>query len=383
MKQFAFIDEYGNYGFDFSKSDVSRYFIIIAILVKEENLVTLEEELEGIRKFYFQTGEIKSSKVRINSKRRELIINKIKGLPFNLYGYIIDKKEIYDNSSLKHKKIFFKHLNNLLYKDLIKAFQSIEIYADEHGTKEFMDEFKKYILKKNQPNLFEEPYIDFKNSKSNVCLQLADFIAGTVGMEYENKTITSGESISFLYPLKNKIININIWPPKFTNLTYDYSTLKQNQEFNEIITKQAINSIVKYIEDHEEIEEEIEGIRVQFLKILLTNFFLEPYSYILTNEILEILNRSDSKRINQQQFRNNVVAKIRDSGVIIASSTKGYKIPVTEKDLLDYANVTNTQIIPMIDRIARCRSLILLATNNELDILEREEFTKLKNIILR
>lgn len=71
----AFVDECGNFGFNFetktsSKTDgPSLYYIVCAVVVKNENISSLESETEEIRKNNgFQTGEMKSSKIGKNHK---------------------------------------------------------------------------------------------------------------------------------------------------------------------------------------------------------------------------------------------------------------------------------------------------------------------------
>lgn len=79
-------------------------------------------------------------------------------------------------------------------------------------------------------------------------------------------------------------------------------------------------------------------------------------------------------------FRSKVVAKLRDKGILISSSNKGYKLPSSSKDLYEFVNHSNSYIQPMIERLIKCRNRIKLATKNELDILDHEEF-KYLNVI--
>ncbi len=60
-RTYAFIDECGGYGFDFSKQSTSNLFIVAAIIVKEANLAQLETEVDLIRKQEFNGSEIKSN----------------------------------------------------------------------------------------------------------------------------------------------------------------------------------------------------------------------------------------------------------------------------------------------------------------------------------
>lgn len=79
-------------------------------------------------------------------------------------------------------------------------------------------------------------------------------------------------------------------------------------------------------------------------------------------------------------FRSKIIAKLRDNGVILASSNKGYKLPSSSKDLYDFVNHSNSYIQPMIDRLLKCRNQIKLATKNKLDIFDHEEFKYLNEI---
>lgn len=55
----AYIDEFGAYGFDFEKQGCSSHFIVAAILVKNEDIESLTNATEEIRKRFFQKGEMK------------------------------------------------------------------------------------------------------------------------------------------------------------------------------------------------------------------------------------------------------------------------------------------------------------------------------------
>lgn len=57
---------------------------------------------------------MKSSKIRNNHKRRSLILNELKDLPFNIFAYVIDKRKIRDDGGIRYKKSFFKFLNKII-----------------------------------------------------------------------------------------------------------------------------------------------------------------------------------------------------------------------------------------------------------------------------
>jgi hypothetical protein len=102
---YAFTDESGNHGFDFDKHDVSTHFIVTAIIVEEDKIIEVEEEIEAIRKKYFQTGEMKSKSVGRDNKRRGIILSQLIKSDFKVFSVIY---------STQHKTLF------LLYSQCFK-----------------------------------------------------------------------------------------------------------------------------------------------------------------------------------------------------------------------------------------------------------------------
>lgn len=83
-RMYAFTDEYGAFGYDLDNPNVSTHFIITAVIVRESDLETYTAGAEAIRKKYFQTGEIKSSKLGPEKHhRRMLILQDISALPMH------------------------------------------------------------------------------------------------------------------------------------------------------------------------------------------------------------------------------------------------------------------------------------------------------------
>ncbi|MBT2700344.1 DUF3800 domain-containing protein [Bacillus sp. ISL-40] len=376
--QFAFIDESGDYSFDFENKDVSTHFIIVSILAKESNKELLEQEVEKVRQKYFQTDEMHTDKIN-NPHLRIQLLNELKDLPFNIYAYVVDKRKIREDSGITFEKTFIKFMNRLIYDDLNRTFDQLDLVLVEQGTKEFMTEFKTYIAEKSVPDLFNYSIFGFNHSKSELLLQLANFIAGTIAKGYD-QTQYSEHYPLFHKIIKKKIIAINLWPQSYKNYLHDYISRNQDSQFDEVIFKQSVNLTLQYLENKKS-EDADEKIRIDLLKFLLFNLRENPNEYVYTQEILDNLNAIRVNKINHHYFRSNIVSKLRDSGLLIASSNKGYKLPVCLTDLYDFVNLSSLTIHPMIQRISKCRNQVLLATNNEIDILENNEYEYLKKII--
>ena len=141
---YAFTDEYGAFGWDINNSDVSTHFIITAIIVEETNVDQYRKCVEQIRKNHFQAGEMKSSKVSRNHERRKRILTDLSPLPFSIFSVCIDKKNCLENMNskgLQYKKVFYKFMNNIVHKELRRAFKKVTIIADEIGSNEYMQSF--------------------------------------------------------------------------------------------------------------------------------------------------------------------------------------------------------------------------------------------------
>ena len=64
----------------------------------------------------------------------------------------------------------------------------------------------------------------------------------------------------------------------------------------------------------------------------------------------------------------------------VISSAQGYKIPTTKKDLIDYFDHNKSILLPMLYRMKKCRDLIQLGTNDNIDLLEEVGFETVKKL---
>jgi len=376
MKQvIAFADEFGNNSFKFSTE--SSHFIVASIIVNYEDLEEFYAEAEKIRSKYFQKGEIKSSKIKDNHKRRLLVLRDIVKLKFNIYSVVVDKSQLY-GEGFKYKKSFYKYLNGILYKELYKTFPKLELKVDEYGGNEFMLEFKEYVRQNHIRTLFEGSEFFVNESDKELGVQVADLIAGTLGYIYD-KHKKSEYSDTFLNILSDRIISINHFP-KLYKLNEYYEDNNTDILYDQEITELSLRSIFDYL-DRESSETQQKQDAINFLKVLVRYHESNHYkNYTTAQEFIQHLNVNRESKLSKEQFVN-MVGGLRDMGILIGSSREGYKIPTNHHEIKKYVQHGNSIVIPLLRRISVCRSAILLATNNSLDILDDPEFETLKQII--
>lgn len=103
--------------------------------------------------------------------------------------------------------------------------------------------------------------------------------------------------------------------------------------------------------------------------------------YISTQELQNDLERKGFERLSTQSFRNRIIAKLRDHGVIIASSNKGYKLPSKKSEVEDFIKKTQGIIEPMLHRLKLCYNAIRLGSNGTIFMLDEPEYSTLKKLI--
>lgn len=373
--KYAFMDEYGDSGLNFDNQGTSTLFIVTAIIVEENYLEKLEAGVEAVRAKHFGLGEIKSSNVGSNHERRKRILADINKIDFSFFAVVVDKRKILKDSGLIFKKSFYKFLNNLLHTELRKAYPDLCMISDQHGTKEFMDSFRKYVVDNANQNLFNFYDFGFNDSKSSIIIQLADFVSGCLSYIYDEKK-RSQAARAYNQLLSTKKIRIEFWPPDYASYVIHAQT--DSGEFNQIIAQTALRLANEFIKKNEYRDDKVINEQVLTLKYLRFKF-IDSYNqeYIPTHELLTHLNQYKGSKLNAHYLRTKIIAKLRDEGIIIASSKQGYKLPVREAEIYDFTDHASTVVIPMLHRLKKCRDIIKLATDGKLDILGRPEYKNL------
>ncbi|GAB3987887.1 hypothetical protein GCM10028807_09480 [Spirosoma daeguense] len=374
----AFLDEWGNNGLDFTKRQVSTHFIIAALTLPKDKLPEAEEKIEAVRKRFFQNGPIKSSKVGDDAKRRKLILAALLDSPFQIFALVVDKRQL-TGEGLRYKGSFYKFLHGLADRELYKTFPNLELIADTHGSETFMDGFIRYVQDQHIPNLFNQSSFGFVNDKGSVLVQAADFVAGTLARCYD-ETVISDQRQGFIELLRPKLLALKYWPDVFAPSLV--KTSLNQEQYHPVLADLGVNLAQEFVHrkltsrSHQEIDQ------LTCLTYLLFHFrHIDPTRYISSRELIKHVEDRRGVAISLHYFQTRVIAPLRDAGVLIASSSKGYKLPASERDLFDFVNHSNTIIQPLLSRINKCRDQIRLATDGAIDILERSEYDSLRRMI--
>ena len=367
----AYIDESGSYGFSFDKEGTQRYYIICAVVVRTKELTSVENSFDEICCNYgFSKSEMKSSTISKNHKKRLRILSEILPLDFTAILLIADKKTFYEPSPLKdYKESFVKYLHQRLYESMYAVYPKLEIVEDNYGTEAFQTGFRKYV-EEHRPrrNLFDEYDFRFVDSSSSRLTQLADFIAGSIAQELEESTKNN-----YLQILKSKIVSTTWFPNQ--NRPYFANSDSPIDKYDKQIFELSSDLAQRYINDNAKSEDDDTRLKVATLRhLLFVVSNIDARRYVPAKELIRILTEYVDHKIVPNYFYRRVIATLRDDGLILASCSKGYKIPISYHDIIDYANSTANIVGPMLNRLGHCRSLILRHTDGKLDILDNQAF---------
>lgn len=380
-KVYAFTDESGSFGWDLENKSTSTHFIITAIIVKESDVDKVRTAVAEIQNRYFPKGEIKSSKIGKKHARRKRILEDTLDIPYKIFAIVVDKESLKDSRGLQFKKPFYKFMNNIVHKELRAAFKNLVVVADEIGGSDYMQSFCKYVEEHSEiPNLYGDSEFSFQNSKSEVIVQLADLISGTLSFLYDEHK-KSADVPDYLSILNDKIIRIERYPKTYAD--YDLDKCALASEYDKDIAEICLHQAVNFINEHKDDDDELRQAQLIVLKYLLFRFMNnDTRNYISTKELNGQLTWKYGK-VGERKFRKEIIGGLRDAGVIISGShnKKGYKIPSKKSDVEDFLNHNVSIILPMLGRLKKCRDKIMLGTNGEVDLYQADAYKELKAFI--
>jgi hypothetical protein len=377
-KVYAFIDEYGNSALSLDKEGTSSFYIIVAIIIDEKQKEILDDKLKDIQKKYFGESEIKSSRLGKIDEKRIKILSAVADFSFSWMALVVDKSQIDDSSGLKFKRSFYKYLTRQFYYHVgLDKINNLHVFADKIGTDDFMAGYKTYLT--NHLSLFEQkPAFDFMDSKDSVHIQLADLIAGTLARIYDPK-LKSENSIQFYKLLSRQMISIHGWPLRFSKfqraLLQQPQNLRDDSKWDDQIERMVLIKVRQYEMQYSDSEEELNQMRIVVLRYLLfySGINDNPQKRYIVADILRqrLVKEGFVEAEDMNRFYTKIIAPLRDAGIIIAGSSKGYKLAICYKDICEYLNHDTNLILPMMNRLQIARSVVKHATTSQLDILNK------------
>ena len=373
--QWAFIDEAGDPHLGLHKKSVSSFYVVCAVLVDENAKDAIAAKVDQVRSKFCGKGELKSSNIGGNLARRKDVLNALVATGIKFCAFVVDKNDIDATSGLQYKKTFIKYLHGRLYKRLYRAFASLHVVADEHGSPDFMDGFRKYMEERYQKELFDHADCRFADSATEPLVQAADIIAGSLLRVY-----SGSDPDDVLALLSGSAIIIERWPPNIKRPDV-LGEIEDKERYDHLVAQQGIMLARDFFATNAGSDDPRIEVQVETLRYLLFRYEVDPAQYVYTDEIIRHLNKHTPEPITHQTFRAQVVGKLRSQGVIIASSNKGYKIPNTAQNMDSFVSLVSGVVIPYLKRLSMARQQLLLASKGSYDAVDAQKYTELSECL--
>lgn len=373
----SFLDEFGNASLEFAKPGTSTHFLIAALTLPTDKRNEAETRVEAVRKQFFGNGPIKSASVGTDHRRRKQILTALLAAPFQVFALVVDKREL-TGEGLRYKGSFYKFLHGQVDSELFRIFSNLELMASQRGSQEFMAGFVNYVKQHHIPNLFNQASFGFVNADDSILIQAAHFVVDTLARCYD-ETVMADEANrrEFTKLMAPKLVKLKYWPERFAPATVDARF--DESQYNPMLADLGLRLAGDFIQRNANSRVPVVTDQVACLNYLAFHFrHVNPTRYVSSRELIYNLSERRNNTPSLHYFQTHVIAPLRDAGVLIASSSKGYKLPASEGDLYDFVNHSNSIIQPLLARISKCREQVRLATNGAIDILDRPEYDKLR-----
>jgi hypothetical protein len=376
----AFIDAFGTPSLHVEKDGVTTFFIVAAVLVDGDRTPALRAAVDAVRAAHFGPGPMKSKKC--DDARRMKVLRALLPLDFKFVAVAVDKSRILPGGGLAYSEPFVKFIHRQLLDRLFAATPDLQVIADRYGDGDFMDGFKRYVLEdsrgRGQGDLFRRATFNFAESTKEPLIQLADFIAGSLSRIYDPKKQSPARSdIHDL--LRGKALFVVDWPKRFRA---PLCPLVGGSPHDDLVRRFCADRAGDFLVEHGDSEDPEILAQVEALGFLQFTFeAISETEWVPMDRLREALEGIGLTFNSKHQLYSKVIAKLRDGGVIVASSPRGYKLPAGVADVLQFVERADTIVVPMLNRLQNARDALSLATGGALDIVADERFAGLREAL--
>lgn len=351
----VFIDESGDLNLE-----TLGYYVACAVLVRSDQVESMSQAITAISNSQCNGAPLKSSRTGKNSRARSEILSEISKLPVKVFAVAVNKQEIDKSSGMKWRRSMYKFIQRILFKRIYQTNASVDISIDQFGKSDFMSSFQSYIDNHFEPTIFTESKLQYSSPDECVSIQAADFLAGSIRRYLEGKDDTQILSI-----VSNIILGLQIWPSSNSPI----NGFGDESELDNLIRTHCLKSAKTFLSETEDI------LLKSVCELLIHERTIGKDDFMYCDAMLKRLQDNgivDSNK-NKNWFMQQVIAPLRDSGVLIAACEDGYKIPNSREDVERFVRFVEMKTGPYLNRLSIMRESILLGTGMKYDLIKDSE----------
>lgn len=373
---YIFVDEYGTPSLQIEKEGTTTYFIYAAIVIPASELNIARALHQELLKTDFPSGYIKSSHIKNNDNgyvKAITALTKIKSLKHYVIALIVDKSRINIESGLSRKRVFIKYFQRLLSKSFLSSYDEIRIVVDKTGDAEFTDSLKRYMGKRAgiETTLFSNnSFSTADDITEEPLIQFADLYAGVLGRYYCGKyNNTQAKTVHEIIKTK---LSVEWFPEDSMSLFAAENGF--DDTFDNSLLKLSIETAKKYCDENEQNDK----VGCELIRYLIQETKRNPKRHISSKEIKEYLT------IRKFEIGDPIVkiSELRDHGVIIISpiGKKGYKFPTNEKEIAEFFDRLQSNVIPQLRRCHIINDVLAKKSYGKYNVLKDGKYDKLNQL---
>lgn len=355
-----------------------QFFVITATVLSEDDAGKAQQWAKKLANASgFPNGSLKSSRIGSSTSRRLEVLRAIVGeferSRYRAISLRVDKSLLY-GPGLRVKRTAFKYLHKTLSKVLFETLPHLTLVLDRYGTSEYQRSFQDYLMREFASILWDQRSVRHAQDDGECALvAISDFIAGTLRRRRMGEDADRAEEID---ELVRRLGDLRDWP----------SPLAHQESGSDVKRDACIRNTSSRLAEHvlQSLDLDNSPQRQQYyvLRRLLAGPDLGVASddWIHAEELIDHLMSYGYDRIPDSKLRRTLIAKLRDRGVAIVSSARGYKLATSEKDVRLYFRRARANIVPHKERLRDLNTRIAQATRefDSLDLLSEDEFRHLR-----
>ncbi|PIQ68034.1 MAG: hypothetical protein COV91_06155 [Candidatus Taylorbacteria bacterium CG11_big_fil_rev_8_21_14_0_20_46_11] len=182
----VFIDDSGDAGFKLGKGS-SRFFVIVLVIFDDE--LEAEKTAVAIKELRRELGfpeDVEFKFFKSKHTVRERFLQTVSRFQFRARCLVVDKQKIHSEELRNNKNSFYSYIIKMVLKHSDGSIFDAKVKVDGSGDRVFRRNFLTYLRKElNTDEKKIMSHCRLVDSKSNVLIQMADMIAGTIRRSYD------------------------------------------------------------------------------------------------------------------------------------------------------------------------------------------------------
>ena len=186
----GFLDDSGDPGFKIRKGSTPCFVIALVIFDDQLEAERCAVAIKELRRALNFSEHTEFSFSHSSKETRVAFLTRVARYKFRIRAIVMDKSCIYSPELRHSKESFYRYAIKMVLKNSFGTIQEARLKIDGHGDREFRRELHSYLRRALMSRSGQAPILsDLKivDSRTNVLIQLADMVAGTLRRHAEGE----------------------------------------------------------------------------------------------------------------------------------------------------------------------------------------------------